>query len=146
MAKGKTLSEQLIKEAASKIAKDYDIEDDVNYNSSGNESEESEDELKRDHYVKVDKSKLRGNSVSLDPKYTGKKASRSELFESSHIDEDEDEDEDEEAEDDEEEEEEDGDDDDEEDVDDEEIKRPDIDSEDDILADLQKRKTIRETN
>ncbi|OUM54208.1 hypothetical protein BVG19_g3565 [[Candida] boidinii] len=136
MAKGKTLSEQLIKEAASKIAKDYDIEDDVNYNSSGDESEESEDELKRDHYVKVDKSKLRGNSVSLDPKYTGKKTSRSELFESSHIDEDEDDDEDDEDD------EEEGDDDDEEDEDeedeedDDEIKRPDIDSEDDILADV----------
>ncbi|KAL1841874.1 hypothetical protein VTJ49DRAFT_6473 [Mycothermus thermophilus] len=84
-----------------KIAKDYDIEDEVPDQEEDSGSEESTDERAgTEHYVAVGKSKLRQKeAVTLGPEYRGTRVSRAALEESSESEED---DEDEEGDDDEE--------------------------------------------
>ncbi|KAJ2827623.1 rRNA-processing protein bfr2 [Coemansia erecta] len=89
----KSLLEQ-IADISNPQPKDYDIENDgITDNAfigghSGSESEESDDEeLKRNHYVSMDKSTLRRQQGigELGPKYTGSRISRKDLYEGEEL-------------------------------------------------------------
>ncbi|KAJ1943154.1 rRNA-processing protein bfr2 [Kickxella alabastrina] len=93
--RSKSLLEQ-IADMTDPRPKDLDIENDgINDNAyigSDSDSEESEDEdLKREHYVSVGKSKIRQNQGigELGPKYMGSRISRKDLYEGQGISEDE---------------------------------------------------------
>lgn len=108
----KILSDKIVAKLNKPKSVDYDIEDEeFNYNKSdkshlndGSEVSDDDDDdekeyeelAKRQHYVKVAKSKLRDNSLNLGEKYTGAKVGRNELFDeetkfSDHSNEEEDE-------------------------------------------------------
>lgn len=92
--KKKSLSDKIVAKLNKPKNADYDIEDeDFNYNKSKNndgddgddnsdidDARELEELKKREHYVKVSKSKFRDDGVQLGDKYTGSKVGRSELF------------------------------------------------------------------
>lgn len=92
--KKKMLSDRIVAKLNKPKSKDYDIEDeDFNYgnknidddsNAEDHDDEDDEREreevAKREHYVKVAKSKLRDNSLNLGDKYTGSKVTRGDLF------------------------------------------------------------------
>lgn len=107
MAK-KSLSEQLSQ--LTKPQTEFDIEDNdlrdnvFNQDSEDNSESEDDDQLKKEHYVDVSKSKMRQNadSVSLGKKYTGNITNRSNLYDD-EAEEDEDEEESDEQDEDEEE-------------------------------------------
>lgn len=97
-SKKKMLSDRIVAKLNKPKIKDYDIEDeDFNYengssskpdgfNEEDDENDDEEEEreheelAKRDHYVKVSESKIRGKSLNLGEKYTGSKVGRSELY------------------------------------------------------------------
>ena len=97
-SKKKMLSDRIVAKLNKPKIKDYDIEDEeFNYengssskhnghdddddeNDDAEEEREREEVAKRDHYVKVSESKLRGKSLNLGEKYTGSKVGRSELY------------------------------------------------------------------
>lgn len=95
--KKKTLSDKIVAKLNKPKIKDYDIEDeDFNYEKDksngtfvdGSDHDDDDDEeekereelAKRDHYVKVSKSKIRDNTINLGEKYTGSKVGRNEIF------------------------------------------------------------------
>ncbi|VEU21241.1 DEKNAAC102186 [Brettanomyces naardenensis] len=88
--KPSTLGEQITEELLKPKNKDVDIED-VGFNDKvGNEdesgsevegSEEEDDEqLEKNHYVSVSKSKLRSTTVNIGGKYLGEMSTRAEIF------------------------------------------------------------------
>ncbi|GAV28053.1 hypothetical protein PMKS-001521 [Pichia membranifaciens] len=97
-SKKKMLSDRIVAKLNKPKIKDYDIEDEeFNYdngsssknnghdddddeNDDAEEEREREELAKRDHYVKMAESKLRGRSSNLGEKYTGSKVGRSELY------------------------------------------------------------------
>ncbi|QPG75793.1 hypothetical protein FOA43_003154 [Brettanomyces nanus] len=81
-----TLGEEITRELVTPKNKDIDIED-VEFNDKAVESEseteggeESDEELEKEHYVRVAKSKLRRDGVKLGREYVGERTSRSEVF------------------------------------------------------------------
>ncbi|GME70853.1 unnamed protein product [Ambrosiozyma monospora] len=125
--KSKSLGDEITAELLKPKIKDYDIEDEelvtthTGDNSSSDDESEDDENLKRSHYVKTQKSKLRSSAINLGSKYEGEVTSRSSLF-------------DDEAE--EDSNEEDDDDDDEEEESEEEEKDESAEESDDILADV----------
>ncbi|KAJ2726787.1 rRNA-processing protein bfr2 [Coemansia sp. Benny D115] len=95
MPKGKSRSKSLLEQIAEMSdprPKDYDIENDgMNDNAyigSDSQSEESDEEdLKREHYISMGKSKLRQNQGigELGPKYVGSRVSRKALYDGQDI-------------------------------------------------------------
>ncbi|CAH2353212.1 protein Bfr2p [[Candida] railenensis] len=115
---GKTLAEQIAE--LTKPTTEFDIEDNElrdnvfenNSDNSGDDLSEEDEELQKQHYVKVNKSKLRKDDINLSSKYTGSISSRKDLYgddEDVDVEEDEDDDEEEEEDEDEDSEDEEGD-------------------------------------
>lgn len=81
----KSLAEQIAE--LNKPRSEFDIEDnDLRENvfehedNSDNEAVSSDEEMKKEHYVAVNKSKLRQNELDLGSKYTGSVSSRKDLY------------------------------------------------------------------
>ncbi|TID31270.1 hypothetical protein CANINC_000111 [Pichia inconspicua] len=86
----KTLGEKIAAKLNRSKTKDFDIEDEsfqvstkVNEtdDSDGDEDKELEELSKREHYVKVSKSKIRDTTINLGEKYVGAKVERDHIFE-----------------------------------------------------------------
>lgn len=77
---GKSLLQQISELKEQKV--DYDIEDNDLKQVFSDQEDVSDDEIKNDHYVQVDKSKLRqkNDSINLGSKYKGSVKSRDELY------------------------------------------------------------------
>ncbi|GMG39666.1 unnamed protein product [Ambrosiozyma monospora] len=84
--KSKSLGDEITAELLKPKIKDYDIEDEelvtshTGDNSSSDDESEDDENLKRSHYVKAQKSKLRSSAINLGSKYEGQVTSRSSLF------------------------------------------------------------------
>ncbi|GMM31345.1 rRNA-processing protein [Martiniozyma asiatica (nom. inval.)] len=111
VATRKTLSSKILKKLNTPRVKDVDIENDE-LTQQGSDSEKDSDEeqeqehAKRQHYVSVPKSKIKGTTINLGEKYVGERVSRDEMFDMEST-QSEDDDDDEDDDDEEEEEEED---------------------------------------
>ena len=83
---GKTLAEQIAE--LTKPTTEFDIEDnelrdnvfEKNSDNSGDDLPEEDEELQKQHYVKVNKSRLRNDDINLSLKYTGSVSSRKDLY------------------------------------------------------------------
>jgi protein AATF/BFR2 len=91
----KMLSDKILEKMNKPKMADYDIEDEEFNNRGGDQDNDDDDEddddvedqkareelAKREHYVSVEKSRLRDDRLEASSKYTGTKVGRSELFE-----------------------------------------------------------------
>lgn len=98
----KMLGDKIMAKLNKPKMKDYDIEDE-DFKSTTNAEQDNDDDdedddgkaleemAKREHYVKVSKSKIRDTTINLGDKYTGSKVGRDQLFDDDKQSDDEDE-------------------------------------------------------